>query len=80
MPETLETAAAEIKSIAVRTAAIAETLATTGSPEPLTAVITTTAAVMPVTAETITTAGTHGKPADAITLATADYYGTLAGS
>jgi hypothetical protein len=44
MSETFETAAAELKSIAVRTAAIAETLATTGSPEPSTVVITTTKA------------------------------------
>jgi hypothetical protein len=44
MPETFETAAVEIKSIAVRKAAKAETLATTGSHEPSTVVITTTKA------------------------------------
>jgi hypothetical protein len=57
MPETLETAAEEIKSIAA--AAIAKTLATTGSPEPSTVVITTTEAGTPATAETDSTAGTH---------------------
>jgi hypothetical protein len=67
MSETFETAAAELKSIAVRTAAIAETLATTGSPETSTAVIKTTGAETPAT-----TAGTHGKPADAISSATAE--------
>ncbi len=55
---------------AVGTAAAAETLATTGSPEPSTAVITTTGAETPTTATTITTAGTHGNPADTITSAT----------
>jgi hypothetical protein len=64
MPDMLETPVAEIKSIAVGAAATAETLATTGSPEPSTGTET------PATAETITTAGTHGKPADMITSAT----------
>ncbi len=70
MPETLETPVAEIKSTAVGKAATAKTLATTGSPEPSTAVITTTEAGTPATAETITTAGTHVKPVDAIISAT----------